>query len=472
MAFTSCRSVEGRLDRLRGLVGLLLCAVLALPCARAQATQGGPDSYGYTWLDSAEPDGPIFDYQYGTDEHEELGDDDFLTVDIGFTFTFIEQEFTHIDVHSNGALSFGGAGPIGHDHDCAALVPDIQGSSDPLAVPVLLPYWLDLDPTEAPVTGGVYTGTVGVEPNRILVVEWFQIPPFGDSDHVTFEAKLFEVDGAIEFHYHDLDVNDDAKDNGLAAAIGMSGSQDHYFAVSCDSAAIVGPGIAVRIEPPGCADEDSDGVSVCDGDCDDTNPDVYPGAPELCNGEDEDCDGLVPADELDADGDSWMGCEGDCNDSDATLNLDDVDGDGQDTCEGDCDDTDPDRNDDDNDGDGDSGCDGDCDDTDPDLNANDADEDGVSTCDGDCDDDNGLVRPGASELCDGLDNDCDGEVDENPNCEGDDDDDDATDPPGWDIPYGCILDCSQGQARDNAPAGLALLCLLAAGWTLRRSRRP
>ena len=40
-------------------------------------------------------------------------------------------------------------------------------------------------------------------------------------------------------------------------------------------------------------DHDGDGFSECAGDCDDTNPTVYPGAPETCNGLDDDCDGTV-----------------------------------------------------------------------------------------------------------------------------------------------------------------------------------
>jgi hypothetical protein len=36
-------------------------------------------------------------------------------------------------------------------------------------------------------------------------------------------------------------------------------------------------------------DVDDDGWSVCEGDCDDTDPATHPGAEEACNGEDDDC---------------------------------------------------------------------------------------------------------------------------------------------------------------------------------------
>ena len=50
-----------------------------------------------------------------------------------------------------------------------------------------------------------------------------------------------------------------------------------------------------------CIDDDGDGVALCDGDCDDTNPDAYPGATEVCNdGIDQDCNGK----------DKTKGCKG------------------------------------------------------------------------------------------------------------------------------------------------------------------
>jgi glucose/arabinose dehydrogenase/PKD repeat protein len=41
----------------------------------------------------------------------------------------------------------------------------------------------------------------------------------------------------------------------------------------------------------GLADQDGDGFTVDDGDCDDLDPEIFPGAPELCDGEDNDCAG-------------------------------------------------------------------------------------------------------------------------------------------------------------------------------------
>ncbi|RME04770.1 MAG: T9SS C-terminal target domain-containing protein, partial [Bacteroidetes bacterium] len=61
-------------------------------------------------------------------------------------------------------------------------------------------------------------------------------------------------------------------------------------------------------------------ASALPGDCDDNNASVNPGAPELCNGLDDNCDGIIPASEQDNDGDGYRLCDGDCNDNNAAIN--------------------------------------------------------------------------------------------------------------------------------------------------------
>ena len=68
------------------------------------------------------------------------------------------------------------------------------------------------------------------------------------------------------------------------------------------------------------ADVDMDGFSSCDGDCDDTRPNVYPGCAEICDDQDNNCDGVIDEGfDYDYDGFTTCGAQVDCDDYNSNV---------------------------------------------------------------------------------------------------------------------------------------------------------
>ena len=181
---------------------------------------------------------------------------------------------------------------------------------------------------------------------------------------------------------------------------------------------------------PQLEDADGDGYGA-EVDCDDTSSAISPGAAEICNGLDDDCDGLTDEagvedgtrwyPDADADGfgdgpsgvllceqpEGWVADATDCDDGNASVSpdadelCDTLDND----CDGEIDEAGardglPAHEDADGDGYGDAPTTVVC-----------AYEDGYVANGSDCDDGDAASYPGATERCDDADNDCDGEID-------------------------------------------------------------
>ena len=71
-------------------------------------------------------------------------------------------------------------------------------------------------------------------------------------------------------------------------------------------------------------DDDGDMRKECEGDCDDASAAVFPGAPQVCDGINNDCaspgwPSLAGTNESDNDGDAFSTCQGDCDDADISA---------------------------------------------------------------------------------------------------------------------------------------------------------
>ena len=73
---------------------------------------GGPDPFGYSWRDSDDPGGPVFNWIdiTGTGTPVVLTDDSAINVALPFAFPFYGGVKNAVNISSNGFLGFGAAG--------------------------------------------------------------------------------------------------------------------------------------------------------------------------------------------------------------------------------------------------------------------------------------------------------------------------------------------------------------------------
>ncbi len=140
-------------------------------------------------------------------------DDGFTLLNISFPFTFYGQSYTQVAVSSNGFLEFGSTSGAGAYSNTG-----LPNAADPNAV--VAAFWDDLNPAAS---GDVYAGVAGSAPNRVLYVEWLNVPHFSlnGSGTATFEVSLHESTGEIRYHWLDTDLGNAAWNAGASATAGL-----------------------------------------------------------------------------------------------------------------------------------------------------------------------------------------------------------------------------------------------------------
>jgi hypothetical protein len=131
----------------------------------------------------------------GTGIDVPLGDDDGTgPISMGFTFTFIGNDYTDIYISSNGYLTFDPADVTDLSDDA---IPDATLPNNIIAVA-----WDDLDPGNGgqPAMNVVRYSTEGTAPNRVFVVEYFNVDQWPSGNNITTQAQLYEGSNIIEIH--------------------------------------------------------------------------------------------------------------------------------------------------------------------------------------------------------------------------------------------------------------------------------
>ncbi len=157
---------------------------------------GGPDEYGYVWVDSDDPSG--FGFQWidiadsGANLAPALSDDNFAgPYPVGFPFPFYDSAYTELYIGSNGIIGFT---PDGMDSRANTSLPSGAAPNSLLAW-----MWSDLDPSDLDNPG---VGVHMASDSDHCTIQFTDYPEYGASpgDVITAQVRLFP-DGTALFQY-------------------------------------------------------------------------------------------------------------------------------------------------------------------------------------------------------------------------------------------------------------------------------
>lgn len=161
--------------------------------------RGGPDAFGYTWIDSDEPGGPTYNWfdisTVGTliTTWSGTADDGYSIVSLPFTFNFYGNNYSSVKVVTNGFLSF----------DVASTNTSFGNTAIPATAEPnngLYAWWDDLDLS----TSGTVRHYNDAANNR-FIVQYTNVPHYGTTEPgvYTFQILIYR-NGEIVYQYQNM----------------------------------------------------------------------------------------------------------------------------------------------------------------------------------------------------------------------------------------------------------------------------
>ncbi|MSQ03428.1 MAG: PKD domain-containing protein [Myxococcales bacterium] len=212
---------------------------LLLLATQAFAASGGPDTYGYYYIDSSTSGGPTYDSTVistalasgtilGTapSTGASFADDASTSFTLPFTFDFYGTSYSTAYAGSNGYVTF------------ASYTTYSNGTFASSSTAMIAPYWDDL--YGGGTSSYVYRYSSGSTPNRVLTVLWYRSEFCCSSTggELTFAAQLYE-NGNMRFVYDDVTGSSASWSYGISATAGIDGGSTtgYYTQLSYNSAA-------------------------------------------------------------------------------------------------------------------------------------------------------------------------------------------------------------------------------------------
>ncbi len=153
---------------------------------------GGPDSFGYRWIDSDETGGPVYSWEEISVTGTATGilDEDMATINLAFGFDYYGISYTSVNIFDNGFVSFSSSY---NDFENTIL----PNTSQPQGV--IAPFWCDMDPATQ---GEIYYYSDASK----LIVQYDNVAQYEEPGGNTFQI-IFYSSGDIVFQYKSMTIS-------------------------------------------------------------------------------------------------------------------------------------------------------------------------------------------------------------------------------------------------------------------------